>query len=403
MVYNNKFRYPAEPPTWTFKEVKDRIPARLFERHTFKSIVYAARSLVLSAVFFYLALRIDPLFKNASVRYHLGFATAETLRYSCWLLYWWFQGLAFTGSWVMGHECGHGAFSANKLICDGIGWVLHSLLLTPYFSWCVSHHRHHTNHASMEKDEAYVPKTRTDLGIPADASDSAIKEMLEDTPIYTLFMLVRQQIFAFDAYLFYNVSGQMRYPKWTNHFTPNSVIFSDFHFWRVMASNFGVLAALSLIWYSSMVYGFMNVVKYYGIPWMQVNHWIVMITYLHHTDPILPHFRSGTWNYQRGATATIDRDFLGWQGRFFLYDVAHYHVVHHFFPRMPWYHGEEATKYLREAIGPYYLRTSKPVFQTLWDNYNFCQFVDDEGDVVYYRNKEGKTIHEYDRDAGRVD
>lgn len=46
---------------------------------------------------------------------------------------------------------------------------------------------------------------------------------------------------------------------------------------------------------------------------------------------------------------------------------------------MPWYHGEEATRHLRRALGPYYLHTSKPIFQTLWDNYNFCQFVDDEG------------------------
>lgn len=49
---------------------------------------------------------------------------------------------------------------------------------------------------------------------------------------------------------------------------------------------------------------------------------------------------------------------------------------------MPWYHGEEATKYLREAIGPYYMRTTKPTFQALWDNYNFCQFVDDEGTLA---------------------
>lgn len=56
---------------------------------------------------------------------------------------------------------------------------------------------------------------------------------------------------------------------------------------------------------------------------------VIMITYLHHTDPILPHYRGKEWNFQRGAAATVDRDFLGWQGRFFLHDVAHYHVIHH--------------------------------------------------------------------------
>ncbi len=63
--------------------------------------------------------------------------------------------------------------------------------------------------------------------------------------------------------------------------------------------------------------------------------------------------------------------------------VGHFHVVHHFFPRIPFYHAEEATDYLRDVIGPYYMCSSKPVFQTLWDNYKFCQFVDDEGQTLW--------------------
>ncbi len=54
-----------------------------------------------------------------------------------------------------------------------------------------------------------------------------------------------------------------------------------------------------------------------------------MITYLHHTDPTLPHYRASKWTFARGAAATVDRPFLGWMGRWFLHDVAHYHVIHH--------------------------------------------------------------------------
>lgn len=53
----------------------------------------------------------------------------------------------------------------------------------------------------MERDEAYVPKTRIDLGIPANATPSDLAEFFEDAPLYNLVMLIRQQIFAFDAYL----------------------------------------------------------------------------------------------------------------------------------------------------------------------------------------------------------
>lgn len=54
----------------------------------------------------------------------------------------------------------------------------------------------------MERDEVYVPKTRSDLGIPKDG-DLAFdyEDYFGDTPIYTLCMLVRQQLLAFPAYL----------------------------------------------------------------------------------------------------------------------------------------------------------------------------------------------------------
>ncbi|EKM52308.1 uncharacterized protein PHACADRAFT_260620 [Phanerochaete carnosa HHB-10118-sp] len=311
------------------------------------------------------------------------------------MAYWWFQGLIFTGLWVIGHECGHGAFSEDKRLCDAIGFIIHSLLWTPYFSWRISHHRHHMNHASMEKDEVYTPKTREDLGIPSCAEKIDWDENFGDTPIYTLYMLLRQQLFAFEAYLLWNVSGQKSYPEGTNHFNPSSILFDPSQRTAVIISNIGLLCTTTLVCYLSSRFGFLTVVKFYGIPWVLVTHWFVMITYLHHTDPKLPHYRQSMWNFQRGAAATIDRDFLGWQGRFFLHDVAHFHVIHHFFPRMSWYNGEEATRYLRNAIGEYYQRSEKPAFQALWDNYNFCQFVDNEGDMVFYRDKKGKTIMEY--------
>lgn len=77
----------------------------------------------------------------------------------------------------------------------------HTFLWTPYFSWRISHHRHHSNHASMERDEVYVPKTRNDLGIPQNATSIDYEEYFGDTPIFTLFMLLRQQLLAFPAYL----------------------------------------------------------------------------------------------------------------------------------------------------------------------------------------------------------
>ncbi|EIW53389.1 linoleoyl phosphatidylcholine delta-12 acetylenase [Trametes versicolor FP-101664 SS1] len=388
---------PLVPPSWSLKEIRDQIPPHLFERSTAKALGYALRDLVLATILFVLALKIDWLCDHPMLQPHLVAITSTVLRTACWITYWWFQGLVFTGIWVIGHECGHGAFSPNPVVCNIIGFTLHSLLWTPYFSWKFGHHRHHSNHASMEKDEVYVPRTRQDLGIPSGAKEIDWDEYFGDTPIYTLYTLVRQQLLAFEAYLLWNVSGQKHYPKWTNHFDPKSIIFDPSQRGAVIASNVGLLVAGTLLAYGCARFGFARVAAFYGVPWVLVTHWFVMITYLHHTDPALPHYRGRAWSFQGGAAATVDRDFLGWQGRFFLHDVAHYHVVHHFFPRMPWYNGEAATAYLARAMGPYYRRSSKPCFRALWDNYNFCQFVDDEGDMVFYRDRRGKTMIDYRR------
>jgi hypothetical protein len=46
-----------------------------------------------------------------------------------------------------------------------------------------------------------------------------------------------------------------------------------------------------------------------------------MFTYLHHSDPSIPHYRMEEWSFVRGAAATVDRPLLGWMGRFFLHNV----------------------------------------------------------------------------------
>jgi fatty acid desaturase len=165
------------------------------------------------------------------------------------------------------------------------------------------------------------------------------------------------------------------------------IIFNPSQRNAVLLSNLGIFAMAWLVTYTSSLFGTTAVVKYYSIPWLAVMHWFILITYLHHTDPSLPHFRKDEWSFQHGATCMVDRSVLGWQGRFLLHDVAHYHVVHHFFPQMPFYHGMEAMGYLRTLIGEHYAYSDAPVFRTLWANYNFCRFIEHRGDVVFYKNK----------------
>ena len=50
-----------------------------------------------------------------------------------WIIYSLISGTTAMGFWVIAHECGHGAFSKNKTLETMVGYILHSLLLVPYF------------------------------------------------------------------------------------------------------------------------------------------------------------------------------------------------------------------------------------------------------------------------------
>lgn len=75
----------------------------------------------------------------------------------------------------------------------------------------------------------------------------------------------------------FNVSGQKTYPKWTNHFDPNSILFTKAQRNAVIMSNFGMAAMVWAVSYACSVYSVAEVFKYYFIPWLEVSHWCTSI------------------------------------------------------------------------------------------------------------------------------
>ena len=55
-----------------------------------------------------------------------------------------------------------------------------------------------------------------------------------------------------------------------------------------------------------------------------------------------------------------------------------------------------------------FIRVDTPVFDTdyqpgfyaLWRSFSQCMFVEDEGDVVFYKNKQGKAVRKVATSAG---
>ena len=94
------FDFGAEPP-FTLKDIRQAIPAKCFKKNTLRSLSYLARDVVVVAGLTAGALAI----KNPWL----------------WPAYWAAQGTMFWALFVIGHDCGHGSFSDNKLVNSVVG------------------------------------------------------------------------------------------------------------------------------------------------------------------------------------------------------------------------------------------------------------------------------------------
>ncbi|KAK9065496.1 hypothetical protein SSX86_014897 [Deinandra increscens subsp. villosa] len=361
-------RAPTSKPPFTLADIKKAIPPHCFERSLVRSFSYLVADLTAASIFYYLATTFIP---------HLP----HPLPYLAWPVYWFLQGCVFMGIWLIAHECGHHAFSDHVWLEDTIGLVLHSFLMTPYFSWKISHRRHHANTGSLEHDEVYVPKTKEKLNSSAYYLDNPIGR--------TLTLLVKLTL-GWYIYLSINAAGRP-YDKFASHYDPRSPIFSDNERILILISDIGLLSFSYFLYKVAMIQGFAWVFCVYGGALMVMNAFLVTITYLHHTHPSLPHYDDSEWNWMKGAFATVDRDY-GVLNKVF-HNITDTHVLHHLFSYIPHYHAMEATKAIRPVLGEFYQSDSTPFFVALWRESKDCLFIEpDESDeknkgVYWYSNK----------------
>ncbi|SLM38213.1 delta-12 fatty acid desaturase [Lasallia pustulata] len=357
----------------TVEDLRRAIPAHCFKPTYRQSLWYLFRDLMVSGSLMAAAYTFVPQIEN------------NLLRYAAWATYGYVQGLAFTGLWVLGHECGHTAFSPSQLLNDTVGWVLHSFLLTPYFSWKSTHRRHHIYANNLVKDHNFVPPQRSQYASALNIAAERLEELTEDSPIVTFLRIVVQQVCGFPWYLAVNITAsqgslnkkQSNVPLVNSHFNflPSSTVFRPEELHLILLSDIGIGLAAAGAWYASTKIGFSAVALLYLQPYMWVNHWIVAITYLHHTHPNVPKYEEEAWTFLKGAMATVDREF-GWVGKHMLHNIIEYHVIHHLFSRIPQYHAEEATKAIIPLMGKSYHSDKNRYFiPAIWEAFTKCQYV----------------------------
>lgn len=272
--YGNDF----EIPDYTIKDIRDAIPKHCFERSAATGLYYVARDIALLAGTFVL------FNKFCTPEY----VPSYPLRAALWAGYTFVQGLFGTGLWVLAHECGHQSFSPSKTLNDTVGWVCHSALLVPYFSWKISHGKHHKATGNMERDMVFVPRTREEHASKMGYVLHEMHELLEDTPIYTATSMIAQQLFGWPMYLFKNVTGHDNHSKQVegkgvgkkngdfsvNHFLPSSPLYERKDEKLILLSDLGLAITVSVLTLVGRTYGFQNLLVWYLLPYLWVNHWL---------------------------------------------------------------------------------------------------------------------------------
>ncbi|KAG7085812.1 hypothetical protein E1B28_003350 [Marasmius oreades] len=390
--YEQRKRTPFVPPVVTLSEVHAVVPQHLRSKNTLRGLSFVARDVFLAFLLYTLPVHIPTTSSFLAHHIHDAFWLRSLFKWILWAAYWQLQGILFTSLWCLAHEASHGNLSSRGWINDGVGFCLHTFLLVPYFPWKFSHSAHHKATVSLERDVTFVPYTRTHFELPPETVAQAkdYHEIFEETPIYTFYRMFLMQMFGLLFYFAFNTRGSPNHPSGTNHFNPYAATIKERERKRVIASDVGLLAMIGLLCSWSWDVGFGQSVKLYLLPWLLTNHWIIMLTYLHHTDPTIPYYRRGAWTFLRGALATVDRPLLGRIGRVFFHNVSHDHVSHHIFSDVPFYNQPEVTARIRTVLKDNYNFDSTNTFRALYRTFTQCEFVEDEGDIVFYKNKEGK-------------
>lgn len=305
-------RVPVTKPPFGIADLKKTVPPHCFKRSLIRSLSSFFRDIVIIYTFFYLASNYIPY-------------SAQPIAYFAWPLYWFVQGIFLTGFWILGHECGHHAFSEYQWFDDVVGFFIHSVTITPYFSFKYSHRRHHAHTSSIEFEEVFVPKRK---------SDTFFTEFLNNGPGNVLTLILRITL-GFPLYFIFNTLGR-DYKGFANHYLPQSAIFNDRERGQVVLSDIGIIAVLYTLYRLVVTQGLKTTLFLYGIPLFVMTGFFVIVTYLNHTHPSIAHYDSTEWDWIRGALSTIDRDFgiLNWV----FHEATHTHVIHHLFPTIPHYH-----------------------------------------------------------------
>lgn len=376
-------------------QIKAVIPAECFQRSYFWSLFYLIRDTAIAVAFVYatsqvLSTDLPQLHNNPQALWDCAVWVFGWSFYAFWM------GTIMTGPWVLAHECGHGAFSPSQTFNDVIGFVLHQILLVPYFAWQYTHAKHHRRTNHLTDGESHVPSTAADNGLGPNKerlSFYAVYHEAMGDGAFAAFQVWTHLCIGWPLYLLGLAStGKLAHNgtpldgRIADHFRPTSPMFPAKVSFKIALSTATTIATLLGLCYAKYRYGVLPVVLWYWGPYNFTNAWLVLYTWLQHTDPSIPHYGEEEWTWVKGALSTIDRDYGIFD--FFHHTIGSTHVVHHLFHEMPWYNAGVATQHVKAYLEPLGLYNYDPTpwYKAMWKIAKTCHYVEDDKGIQYFKS-----------------
>jgi omega-6 fatty acid desaturase (delta-12 desaturase) len=371
-------------------QIKAVIPKHCFERSGLRSMLLVARDCSMAAAFAYATSKVlstdlptDPL---SAIGWVAG-----------WSFYAFWMGTILTGPWVLGHECGHGAFSSSQTFNDIVGFIIHQALLVPYFAWQYTHAKHHRRTNHLTDGESHVPSTGRENGLGEHNERESFYAVLHEAMgdgAFAFFQVFTHLVIGWPLYLMGLAStGRLAYDgspleDFADHFRPGSPMFPPKVRAKILLSTITTFALLGYLGYLCTTVGVLPVMLWYVAPYMVTNGWLVLYTWLQHTDPSIPHYGEGEWTWVKGALSTIDRDYGIFD--FFHHRIGSTHVAHHLFHEMPCYHALEATNAIKAYLEPMGLYNYDPTpwYIAMWKVAHTCHYVEGTDGIQYFKSLE---------------
>eukprot|EP00871_Galdieria_phlegrea_P000841 jgi/Galph1/1758/GphlegSOOS_G446.1 len=249
-----------------------------------------------------------------------------TLVYSS--LAWFYTGTAWTGLFVIAHDCGHRAFAKSRLVNDIVGTVALLPLIYPFEPWRIQHNIHHQNTNLLDVDNAWQP--------------FQTNHWEEATTIQRLvFRTIKGPMWWFAS-----IGHWLKY-----HF--NIGYFKESQKKRVLFSCL-LVAVFFIVMASTLIYtvGFTGFAKYWLVPWIVYHFWMSTFTMIHHTAPHIPFLTKEEWTNARASIGlTVHCDYPKWV--VLLCHNINVHIPHHVSTQIPMYNLWKAHDALKKKWSPY--------------------------------------------------